>query len=155
MPKRYWLMKSEPSVFSFDDLRKKPDATDHWEGVRNYQARNYMREMTKGDKVLFYHSNCDIPGIVGIAEVVRAAYPDHTSWTPSSHYYDPKSSPRDPRWFMVDVRWKKDFGKIVSLKQLRAVPALASMQVLRKGQRLSVMPVTKEEFEKILELAGD
>jgi len=155
VPKRYWLMKSEPSVFSFDDLRKKPDATDHWEGVRNYQARNFMREMKKGDKVLFYHSNCDIPGIVGIAEVVRAAYPDHTSWTPSSRYYDPKSSPRNPRWFMVDVRGKKRFGEIITLKQLREVPELASMQVLRKGQRLSVMPVTKEEFEKILGLVGD
>ena len=153
MPNKYWLMKSEPAVFSFDDLRKKPDATDHWEGVRNYQARNFMLEMKKGDPVLFYHSNCQSPGIAGIAEVVRQAYPDHTSWTPSSRYYDPRSTPRSPRWFMVDVKWKKAFAEIITLNKLRGVPELASMLVLRKGQRLSVMPVTKEEFSKVLELA--
>ncbi|MDA8083199.1 MAG: EVE domain-containing protein [Nitrospiraceae bacterium] len=144
-------MKSEPTVFSFDDLKARPGRTDHWEGVRNYQARNYMRQMKKGDQVLFYHSNCDTPGIVGIAEVVRESYPDHTSWDTSSRYYDPKSSPMNPRWFMVDVRWKKAFAKVITLSQLRAVPELGQMKVLQKGQRLSVMPVTREEFETVAE----
>ena len=100
-------MKSEPAVFSFDDLKAKPGSTDHWEGVRNYQARNYMREMRKGDLVLFYHSNCETPGVVGIAEVVREAYLDHTAFEPMSIYYDPKSKPDNPRWFMVEVKWKR------------------------------------------------
>lgn len=147
--KNYWLMKSEPAVFSFDDLKARPGSTDHWEGVRNYQARNYMRQMKKGDLVLFYHSNCKTPGIVGLAEVVREAYPDHTSWDPSSRYFDPKSTPVNPRWFMVDVRWKKAFAKVVTLPQLRSVPGLSNMKVLQKGQRLSVMPVTREEFEAV------
>jgi predicted RNA-binding protein with PUA-like domain len=154
MPNNYWLMKSEPAVFSIDDLKAKPGKTDHWEGVRNYQARNYMREMKKGDLALFYHSNCETPGIVGITEIVREAYPDHTSWDATSHYYDPKSSLQNPRWFMVDVHWKKRFPVIISLAQLREVPELRGMKVLQKGQRLSVMPVTRQEFEKVLELAG-
>ncbi|HYQ48130.1 MAG TPA: EVE domain-containing protein [Thermodesulfovibrionales bacterium] len=141
-------MKSEPAVFSFEDLRKRPRSTDHWEGVRNYQARNYMKEeMRKGDKVLFYHSNCEVPGVVGIAEVSREAYPDFSSWDPKSRYYDPKSTPEDPRWFMVDVTWEKVFRHTVTLKDLRAHPKLRGMKVLQRGQRLSVMPVTKEEFD--------
>jgi predicted RNA-binding protein with PUA-like domain len=144
---KYWLMKTEPAVFSFDDLKKRPHATDHWEGVRNYQARNYMKEMKRGDGVLFYHSNCDVPGVAGIAEVTREAYPDFFSWDPKSRYFDPKSTPENPRWLMVDVTWKKDFKKTVSLKDLKANPKLKSIKVLQKGQRLSVMPVTKEEFE--------
>ncbi len=154
MPKNYWLMKSEPTVFSFDDLKAKPRKTDHWEGVRNYQARNYMRAMKQGDLALFYHSNCELPGIVGITTIVREAYPDHTSWDAASRYYDPKSTQQNPRWFMVDVRWERKFTHVISLAQLRAVPELSQMQVLRKGQRLSVMPVTRDEFEKILELTG-
>jgi len=154
MPGNYWLMKSEPSVFSFDDLKARPGRTDHWEGVRNYQARNYMRQMQKDDLALFYHSNCETPGIVGIVEIVRESYPDHTSWDRTSRYYDPKSTPHNPRWFMVDVRWKKQFRNAISLAQLREIPELREMKVIRKGQRLSVMPVTQEEFEKILELAG-
>ncbi len=142
-------MKSEPDVFSFDDLRAKPDSTDHWEGVRNYQARNYMRGMKKGDLVLFYHSNCKIPGVAGIAEVVREAYPDHTALDPASQYFDPKSTRENPRWSMVDVKWKKAFRKFVSLSDIRAMPALKGMKLLRKGQRLSVMPVTEREFETI------
>ncbi|RPI38162.1 MAG: EVE domain-containing protein, partial [Nitrospiraceae bacterium] len=102
-------MKSEPVVFSFDDLKARPHSTDHWEGVRNYQARNYIREMKKGDLMLFYHSNCETPGVVGITEIVRKAYPDHTAFDPVSRYYDPKSAPDDPRWFMVDVKWKQAF----------------------------------------------
>ena len=145
-------MKSEPSVFSFDDLKAKPRSTDHWEGVRNYQARNYMLQIRKGDLVLFYHSNCEIPGVGGIAEVVREAYPDHTAFDPVSHYYDPKSKPDNPRWFMVDVRWKEAFLKNVTLHEMRNVPELSGMKLMQKGQRLSVMPVTKEEFEKICSL---
>ncbi|MHB8882955.1 MAG: EVE domain-containing protein [Thermodesulfovibrionales bacterium] len=149
---RYWLMKSEPSVFSFDDLRARPGSTDHWEGVRNYQARNNMREMQRGDLMLFYHSNCELPGVVGIAEIVREAYPDSTAFDPASGYYDPKSLPEVPRWFMVDVKWKEAFKRIVSLREMRELPELKNMLLLRKGQRLSVMPVTKDEFEKIRSL---
>lgn len=145
---RYWLMKTEPAVFSFEDLRKRPLSTDHWEGVRNYQARNYMKdEMGKGDKVLFYHSNCEVPGVVGIAVISRKAYPDFFSWDRTSRYYDPKSTPEKPRWFMVDVTWAKTFRHIVTLKDLKAEPQLKGMKVLQKGQRLSIMPVTKEEFD--------
>lgn len=154
MSRNYWLMKSEPAVFSFDDLKARPGATDHWEGVRNYQARNYMREMKKGDQALFYHSNCETPGIIGVAEIVREAYPDHTSWDRDSRYYDPKSTPQNPRWFMVDLRWKEKFSSVISLAQLRAVPELQQMKVLRKGQRLSVMPVEPQEFDLVLGMAG-
>ena len=145
---RYWLMKTEPTVFSFEDLMKRPLSTDHWEGVRNYQARNYMKdEMGKGDKVLFYHSNCEVPGVVGIAVISREAYPDFFSWDRTSRYYDPKSTPEKPRWFMVDVTWEKAFRQIVTLKDLKSEPKLKGMKVLQKGQRLSIMPVTKEEFD--------
>lgn len=144
---RYWLMKTEPTVFSFEDLRKRPRSTDHWEGVRNYQARNYMKEMKKGDRVLFYHSNCEVPGVVGIAAISREAYPDFFAWDKTSRYYDPKSTPEKPLWYMVDVTWKKAFHKTVTLKDLKANPRLKGMKVIQKGQRLSVMPVTKEEFE--------
>ena len=150
--KQYWLMKSEPAVFSFDDLKAKPRATDHWEGIRNYQARNYMRQMRKGDLVLFYHSNCETPGVVGIAEVVREAYPDHTAFDPTSSYYDPKSRPEDLRWSMVDVKWKEAFLRMVTLHEMRNEPGLSGMKLMQKGQRLSVMPVTKGEFEKIRSL---
>ena len=147
--KQFWLMKSEPSVFSFDDLKAKPQSTDHWEGVRNYQARNYMRQMRRGDLVLFYHSNYETPGVVGIAEVVMEAYPDNTAFDPMSNYYDPKSKPNNPSWFMVEVKWKEAFLKMVTLREMRNTPQLSRMKLMQKGQRLSVMPVTKEEFEKI------
>ena len=149
---KYWLMKTEPTVFSFDDLKEKPRSTDHWEGVRNYQARNYMKEMKKGDRILFYHSNSEEPGIVGIAEITTEAYPDFFSWDSKSRYYDPRSTPENPRWYMVDVTWKKAFKKIVTLKELKADPQLRTMKVLQKGQRLSVMPVTDEEFEIVAAL---
>ena len=145
-------MKSEPAVFSFDDLKARPRSTDHWEGVRNYQARNYMTEMKKGDLVLFYHSNCEIPGVVGIAEVISEAYPDHTALDPLSNYYDPKSKPDNPRWFMVDVKWKEAFLRMVTLREMRNTPELCGMKLMQRGQRLSVMPATKEEFEKIRSL---
>jgi predicted RNA-binding protein with PUA-like domain len=149
MGKQYWLMKTEPTVFSFDDLKAQPGATDHWDGVRNYQARNFMLEMRKGDLVLFYHSNCEHPGVVGIAEIVREAYPDYTSFDPLSGYYDPKSFPDKPRWFMVDIRWKEDFKRMVSLRAMRKTSELSAMKIMQKRQRLSVMPVTNEEFKKI------
>lgn len=150
--RHYWLMKSEPAVFSFDDLKARPLSTDHWEGVRNYQARNYMRGMKKGDYMLFYHSNCETPGVVGIAEIVREAYPDHTAFDPLSRYYDAKSVSGNPRWFMVDVKWKQAFRRTVTLKEMRSMKELSGMKLMQKGQRLSVMPVTEDEFEKICSL---
>jgi len=147
---RYWLMKTEPTVFSLDDLRNMPHSTDHWEGVRNYQARNYMRDdMKKGDRVLFYHSNCEEPGVAGIAEVSKEAYPDFFSWDPTSRYFDPKSTPENPKWFMVDLIWKQAFKRKVSLKDMRENPRLKNMKVLQKGQRLSILPLTKDEFDTV------
>ena len=142
---KYWLMKTEPSVFSLQDLKERPDQTSEWEGVRNYQARNMMRDdMKVGDKVLFYHSATKIPAIVGTAVVVREAYPDDTAWTPESKYFDPKSSPENPRWVMVDIRFEKELARPLPLAELRENPALADMMLLRKGMRLSIQPVTKQ-----------
>lgn len=153
MQKKYWLMKTEPTVFSFTDLKNRRHATDHWEGVRNYQARNFMRdEMRRGDLALFYHSNCDLPGVVGIVEVTREACPDHTAWDPASRYYDPQSTPEKPRWFMVDVTWRTDLARTVSLQEMKQVKALRGMKLLQKGQRLSVMPVTGDEFDVVVRL---
>ncbi|MFQ5605222.1 MAG: EVE domain-containing protein [bacterium] len=150
---KYWLFKSEPHVFSFEDLKNSPDATTHWDGVRNYQARNFMRdEMKKGDQVLFYHSHCDEMGMVGVAEVTRDAYPDHTSWDASSKYFDAKSSPQNPRWFMVDITYKQAFRKKVTLSELKATPALSGMRVVQQGQRLSIQPVEKEHFDIVCKM---
>ena len=151
---KYWLMKSEPDAFSIDDLRTCPKKTDHWDGIRNYQARNFMRDdMSVGDQVFFYHSNCDEPGVVGIMEVVRAAYPDHTALDPDSRYHDPKSTPDENRWMMVDVKYKKKFKQPVSLKQLKTDSRLSDMRLVQKGNRLSVMPVTAREWKIICNLA--
>ncbi len=148
---KYWLVKSEPDVFGIDDLRRK--GTEHWDGVRNYQARNLMRdEMKKGDRVLFYHSNAKPPGVAGLAEVVREAYPDHTSWDPKSKYFDEKSTPENPRWFMVDVGYVETFPRLVPLDELRHHPKLAGMALLNNS-RLSVQPVTRTEFDHIVKLA--
>ena len=155
MPRKYWLMKSEPDVFSIEDLRQEPNATAHWDGVRNYQARNFMRDQMKaGDLVLFYHSNCAEPGIAGIAEVVREGYPDHTAWDSQSNYFDPKSTPENPRWFMVDIEWKKSFKSVVLLSELKRNPQFADMKVVQRGMRLSVQPVEKRHFDLILSMAG-
>jgi len=144
-------MKSEPGDYSIADLER--DGTTHWDGVRNYQARNLMRdEMTVGDPVLFYHSNANPPGVVGLARVSREAYPDHTSWDPDSGHFDPKSTPEDPRWFMVDIEHEETFPRMVSLPELRSHPELADMVLLNRS-RLSVQPVTREQFEFILSLA--
>ena len=149
----YWLMKSEPDVYGIDDLAAQPDQTDHWDGVRNYQARNMMRDqMKKGDKVFFYHSNCKTPGIVGIARVVREGYPDFTAFDPRSRYYDPKSSPDNPRWYMVDIRLERKLKRIITLEELKRHRELADMPLLRRGNRLSVMPVTAEQWKFILSL---
>ena len=146
-------MKSEPDVFSIEDLKKAPGQLECWDGVRNYQARNFMRdEMKKGDLVLFYHSNATPPGVAGIAEVSREGYPDHTAFDPQSPYYDPKSSPDNPRWTMVDVKFKKQFSRLVSLEELKNQTCLKNMKILQKGNRLSITPVTQTEFEYIAKM---
>ncbi|KAF0178339.1 MAG: hypothetical protein FD164_2234 [Nitrospirae bacterium] len=142
-------MKSEPALFSLDDLRAMPKRTAPWDGVRNYQARNYMREMRTGDLVLFYHSNCKQPVAVGIAKVVREAYPDYTAWNRTSDHFDPASHPEAPLWFMVDVRWKQAFAEPVPLSAMKSMPQLKEMPLLRRGNRLSVMPVTREQFDAV------
>ncbi len=149
----YWLMKSEPDVFGIDDLAAMPRKTDHWDGVRNYQARNMMRdEMKKGDQVFFYHSNCKEPGIVGIAEVVKEGYPDHTAWDPKSNYYDPKSDPENPRWYMVNIKFVRKFTRTVTLQEMKQEKALEGMKLLQRGNRLSVMPVDKKHWQHILKM---
>lgn len=151
---QYWLMKSEPNCFSIDDLAKQPGKTTHWDGVRNYQARNMMRdEMKKGDLVFFYHSNAKPTGIVGIAEVIKEGYPDHTAFDPTSEHPCTKSTPDAPLWYMVDIKLKKKFNALVPLSQLKQQPELDGMQLLRKGCRLSVMPVEKRHWEHICMLA--
>jgi predicted RNA-binding protein with PUA-like domain len=150
---QYWLMKSEPGDFSIDDLKNMPRKTEHWDGVRNYQARNMMRdEMKKGDLVFFYHSNCKQPGIVGIAEVVKEGYPDHTAFDPKTKYYDPKSNPDKPRWYMVDVRYKRKFKRTVTLTEMKLHKKLKDMKLLQRGNRLSIMPLTRTQWDYILKL---
>lgn len=145
----FWLMKSEPEVFSIHDLEKARRQTTGWEGVRNYQARNFLRAMRQGDRALFYHSNASPPGVAGIVEVVREAYPDATAWDPASDYHDPKASPENPVWSSVDVRLVEIFPRLLPLDELRQIPALAEMELLRRGSRLSVTSVTPEQFETI------
>ncbi len=146
-------MKSEPDVFGIQDLYQRPNQTEPWDGVRNYQARNMMRDAMKlGDQVFFYHSNCDEPGIVGIMEIAKEGYPDHTAFDPDNHHFDPKSDPANPRWIMVDVKFVRQFSRTIGLKELKARPELVSMAVVRPGNRLSVMPVSAEEWAFILGL---
>lgn len=154
--KQYWLMKSEPSCFSIDDLQQCPGQTSPWDGVRNYQARNFMRnDMRIGDLVFFYHSNCNPPGIVGIAEVASHAYPDETAFDPNSEHPDPTSTRDNPRWYLVDIRFVKKFKSIISLDSLKQHPELSHMQLLRKGNRLSVLPVEKSDWDYITTLLID
>lgn len=144
----FWLVKSEPESFSWDDLWRSPDRTTCWDGVRNYAARNLMRDgMKKGDLVLFYHSSVDPPAVVGVAEVVREAYPDHTAFDPADPHYDPKSRRDAPAWMMVDIRARDAFRRPVTLDELRGVRGLEKMELLRRGSRLSVQPVSAKEFE--------
>lgn len=149
----YWLMKSEPDVFGIDDLYARTGQIEHWDGVRNYQARNMMRDqMRLGDQVFFYHSNCDEPGIVGIAEVAKEGYPDFTAFDPDDKHFDPKSAPDKPTWFMVDVRFVRKFKRTLSLRELKAMPELAELALVRRGNRLSIMPVTAEQWQRIIAL---
>lgn len=146
---QYWLVKSEPNVFSIDDL--KSSKTTYWSGVRNYQARNFMRDRMKvGDGVLFYHSNVEPIGIAGMAEVIKAGYPDFTAWEPNDKYYDPASLPSKPVWYMVDIKFVKRCRSVIPLKRLKETPALKKMGVVQKGTRLSVQPVTSQEWKAIL-----
>lgn len=150
----HWLMKSEPSDVSIDDALAMPKATVAWYGVRGFQARNFMRDrMQVGDLVLFYHSSCPEPGVAGLAKVASAAYPDETQFDPASKYFDPKSTRETPRWMLVDVQVTKK-TKLVPLATLRATPALAEMRILRRGNRLSITPVTPQEYATIAALGG-
>ena len=154
MSRRYWLFKSEPSAFSFEDLRRRPDGTEHWDGVRNFQARNTLRdEVRVGDGVLFYHSGIPEPVIVGMAEVVKAGYPDWTAWDPQGDRFDPRSTEAKPRWYMVDIRFVKAFPHPVTRSELKTIPELANM-VLFRNSRLSVQPVREEEWRLLLRLGG-
>ncbi|MDH4281427.1 MAG: EVE domain-containing protein [Myxococcales bacterium] len=148
---KLWLMKSEPDVYSIDDLER--DRKGGWEGVRNYQARNFMREMAKGDLVIFYHSSTKPPGAAGVCRISREAYPDPTQFDPKSEYCDPKSRKDDPRWSMVDVEFVEKFAALVPLQTLKDDAALEGMRVTQKGSRLSVQPVSKPHFKRVLQLA--
>ena len=156
MPERkYWLFKSEPTAYSFSDLLGEPGRTAEWDGVRNFQARNFMRDQMKvGDGVLFYHSSTGIPAVVGTAEVVREGYPDNTAWDPKDKHGDPKSTPDNPIWFMVDIRAKEELAKPVTLQEIKGVPGLQGMLLVRRGMRLSIQPVTKAEWDKIIALGS-
>lgn len=151
----YWIFKSEPDAYSWSDLLSEENKTEHWDGIRNYQARNFLRDKVKiGDKVFFYHSNCKIPGIIGIATVVKESYPDHTAFDPSQKYYDPKSDPENPRWYMVDIQAEKELRNFVSLHDMKSLDTLSDMKLVQKGNRLSIMPIEKHHFELILELGA-
>jgi len=151
---RYWLMKTEPDTFSIDDLIKSENQTTHWDGIRNYQARNFMRDdMQIGDMVLIYHSNCKEPAVVGLGEVSSEPYPDFTAFDPGSKYYDPKSSEENPRWVMVDVRFREKFSKPVTLKQIKQDSKFDGMKLVQRGMRLSIQPVEASEYAEIIRLA--
>ncbi len=150
---QYWLMKSEPNVYSIDDLAQQNSKTDHWDGIRNYQARNFIRdEMRKGDLAFFYHSNCPQPGITGIVKIVREAYPDFTAFDAKHKYYDPKSDPQQPRWFMVDVKLVRKLKRTIPLLELKEHKKLQDMRLLQRGSRLSILPVTTQQWDYILKL---
>ncbi|MCY7295778.1 EVE domain-containing protein [Alteromonas sp. a30] len=150
----YWLFKAEPAAFSIDDLAAMPEQTEHWDGVRNYQARNYLRDEIKvGDNVFIYHSSCKNIGIAGLAEVVKSGYPDHTQFDPDSPYHDPKSDPENPRWYMVDVKFVEKFPSVLPLSKIKSEPAISELGVVKKGHRLSIMPVLQNEAEILLALA--
>jgi predicted RNA-binding protein with PUA-like domain len=151
---RYWLMKSEPGEFSIDDLAAQPAQTEGWDGVRNYQARNFMRDdMAIGDRAFFYHSNTQVPGVVGLMRIARAGYPDDTAFDPEDPHFDPKSEPTAPRWYRVDVTFERKLARTIALAELKEhTGALDGLPLLRKGNRLSVMPVAKAHWDFILSL---
>jgi predicted RNA-binding protein with PUA-like domain len=151
--KRYWLFKSEPDVFSIQDLERAPGQTTYWEGVRNYQARNLLRDdMKKGDGVLYYHSRVQPIGVAGLAVITKGGYPDPDQFDAQAKYHDPKSDPDDPRWYCVDIKHVETFDGVVTLQQLKDAPKLADMMVVQKGARLSVQPVTKAEYETVVKM---
>ena len=153
---KYWVMKSEPDVYGIDHLYAQKRKTDHWDGIRNYQARKFIPdEMKTGALSFFYHSNCDQPGIVGIMDIVSSPYSDHTAFNPEEKYFDAKSDPKNPRWYMVDVRFKKKFKKPVTLKTLKQERVLAQMRLVQRGNRLSILPVSSKEWKCILKIAGE
>jgi len=155
MARKYWLVKSEPGEFSIDDLAKSKNKTTYWDGVRNYQARNFIRDdMKKGDFVLYYHSNTNPNAVVGYCEIVKEGYPDFTAFDPKDKHYDPKSKKENPAWIMVDIKLKKKFKNSVTLADIKANTKLKEMRLVQRGNRLSVMPVTKKEFEIIVKMGG-
>ena len=148
---QYWLFKSEPDAFSIDDLAACPDQTEHWDGIRNYQARNFLRDQVKvGDQVFFYHSSCKQVGIVGLAEVVKPGYVDHTQFDPDAKYYDPKANPDNPRWYMVDIKLNKKYHTMLPLADIKAMDEITELGLVKKGQRLSIMPVEEHEAALLL-----
>ena len=148
---QYWLMKSEPDTYSIDDLQS--FVVDHWDGIRNYQVRNFFRDqMQVGDQAFFYHSNCKVPGIMGTMEIASKAYPDHTAFNPSEKYFDSKSDPENPRWLMVDVRYIRHLDRMIKLGELRLQKQIADMKLLQRGNRLSVLPLSKKEWQYILDM---
>ncbi|MCL4315885.1 MAG: EVE domain-containing protein [Gammaproteobacteria bacterium] len=149
---RYWLMKSEPDVFGIEHLKKRPRQTEPWDGVRNYQARNFIRAMRVGDRAFLYHSNCVQPGIAGVMEIVKSAYPDATQFDPASPYFDPRSDPQNPRWQRVDVRFVRDLKRLISLRELKNYPELRDLPLVQRGTRLSVMPLTERQWKFILSI---
>ena len=151
--RKYWLLKSEPDCYSIEDMER--DGETHWDGIRNYQARNFMRDdMMPGDLAFFYHSNANPPGIAGIVEVTRPGYPDHTQFDKTDKHYDPKATPEEPRWVMVDVAFRSRFTELISLTELKETEGLEDMMVTRRGSRLSVQPVNPDEWARILAIAG-
>lgn len=153
MAKRYWLLKTEPDCFSIDDLQAAPGRISSWDGVRNYQARNILRDDVKaGDEALFYHSSANPTGVAGLCTIVRAGYPDHTAWDPTSEHFDPKAGPNNPIWYMIDVKFKKKLREVLPLSALKHTPGLEQMMVVQRGSRLSVQPVTNEEWKIVLTL---
>ncbi len=149
---QYWLLKSEPSVFGIDDLAQRPGKRDSWTGVRNFQARNFLRSMKRGDLAFFYHSSAKDTGIAGIVEVVREGYPDPTALDPKNEYFDPKSTSDNPLWYTVDVKLERKLHRLITLSELKEQSALGGMRLLRRGNRLSVMPVEKQHWDAILKL---
>ena len=149
----YWLMKSEPGEFSIDDLHKSPNKTERWDGVRNYQARNMIRDQMKvGDLAFFYHSSCETPGIAGIMKVVSEPFPDETAFSPAERHYDPKSDPSNPRWYCIDMQFVRRLRRLVTLRELRSQRELEQLPLVRRGNRLSIMPVSRSEWDYILAL---
>lgn len=155
MSKKFWLFKSDPSEFSWEDLKKSKNQTTFWDGIRNYQARNFLRdEVKKGDVVLFYHSSTEPLAILGYCEVVKEGYPDHTQFDEESDHYFPSATQKEPVWFMVDIKLKKEFKKPVTLESIKANPKLKNMKLIQRGQRLSIQPVTKSEWDEVMKMGS-